>query len=379
MKLSRLFLFWSLWYLAFSSRSIISPLLPLIEETLAISHASAGGLYMFMAAGATLAVGLAGFMALKIGYKQLIVIGFLLLAGSTAGLTFANTYQTFAVLLFLLGFFGGVYLPCAIPVITTSFERKHWGKALAFHETAAGFSLLSVPYIIAFLLGLVHWRNIFWLMGVAILLVTMLFWTSAPAPKAREKQKTHRGIIFKRSEFWIIAILWVSCGIASIGVYNIIPLFLVSEKAMALEHANRIFSLSRIGGFAGQICIGFFLDRYSTKKILFFLAAASGIFTIGLALVQSHWLLVVMLFLQATFCVVFFPVGIMSISKLTTVDERGVFTGTIMAASGMMSIGVAPLVLGIIADAFNFSLGLFLVGLETLCASLMIRWLKGLD
>lgn len=68
-----------------------------------------------------------------------------------------------------------------------------------------------------------------------------------------------------------------------------------------------------------------------------------------------------------------------SISKLTTVDERGVFTGTIMAASGMMCIGVAPLVLGIIADTFNFSPGLFLVGLMTLCASLLIRWLKGLD
>lgn len=379
MKLSRLFLFWSLWYLAFSSRSIISPLLPLIEEALAISHASAGGLYMFMAAGATLAVGLAGFMALKVGYKQLIIMSFFLLAASTAGLTLARDYQAFAVLLFLMGFAGGVYLPCAVPVITTSFERRDWGKALAFHETAAGFSLLSIPYIIAFLLGLIHWRHIFWMAGVVILLAILLFWGRAPAPKAVEKKKDHASHVFKRPEFWIIATLWVSCGIASVGVYNIIPLYLVSEKAMILEQANRIFSLSRVGGFIGQICIGFFLDRYPTKRILFILVTASGIFTIGLALVQSHWLLVVMLFLQASFCVVFFPVGIMAISKLTTVEERGVFTGAIMSISGMMSIGVAPLVLGAIADARSFTLGLFLVGLMTLCVSPLIRWLKGME
>jgi NNP family nitrate/nitrite transporter-like MFS transporter len=379
MKLSRLFLFWSLWYLAFSSRSIISPLLPLIEESLSISHASAGGLYMFMATGSTLAVGLAGFMALRIGYKKLIIIGFLFLSGSTAGLTFADSYQAFAILLFMLGFFNGVYLPCAIPVITTSFERKHWGKALAFHETAAGFSLLSIPYAIAFLLDLVHWRNIFWLVGAVILPVIILFWLSAPTPKADKKQKPHRSNIFKRSEFWIIAILWVACGISSVGVYNIIPLYLVSEKAMALEQANRIFSLSRIGGFVGQICIGFFLDRYSTKKILFFLVSASGIFTIGLALVQSSWLLIVMLFLQASFCVVFFPVGMVAISKLTTVEDRSIFTGTIMSASGMMSIGAAPLVLGAVADTYSFSLGLMILGLLTLCAGPSIRWLKGLD
>ena len=46
MRIFRLCLFWSLWYFAFSPRTIISPLLPLIQETLALTQASAGALYL---------------------------------------------------------------------------------------------------------------------------------------------------------------------------------------------------------------------------------------------------------------------------------------------------------------------------------------------
>jgi NNP family nitrate/nitrite transporter-like MFS transporter len=379
MKLSRLFLFWSLWYLAFSSRTIISPLLPLIEKELAISHASAGGLYMFMAMGTTLAVGMAGVIALKVGYKRLIILGFVLLGLVTGSLVFARSYQMFAALFFGVGIFSGVYVPCAMPIITTVFERRHWGRVLAFHETAAGFSLLSMPVIIAFLLEVVPWRWSFGLIAAAMGLAILAFWTSAPDPPPTAAEKITSQFLLKRLDFYLIGIVWVICGVASVGIYNIIPLYLVYEKAMALEQANRLFSLSRIGGFVGQICIGFFLDRYSTKKILLFLVTASGVFTVGLALAQTHGMLAVMLLLQASFCVVFFPVGMMAISKVTTVRERGVFTGAVMAVSGMVSIGVAPLVLGAIADVAGFGRGLLLVGIITLCACPLMVWLKGVE
>ena len=111
------------------------------------------------------------------------------------------------------------------------------------------------------------------------------------------------------------------------GVYNIVPLFLVDEKAMGIDFANQIFGLSRIGGFVGQAGIGWFLDRYSTKKIMFVLVLASGLSTLGVALIQVHWLFVSMLLLQGTFSVVFFPVGIMAISKLADLNERSIYTG----------------------------------------------------
>lgn len=376
MKLFHLLFYWTLWYLAFSSRTILSPLLPLIEDALELRHATAGSLFLFLAVGRTLAVAAAGMVVLRIGYKYLIFASFCLMTVSMAGLTYAQGYAVLAVLLFFLGASSGFYLPCAVPMITATFERKDWGKALSFHETAAGFSFLSIPFVIAFLLDRIAWRSIFILYAAIILTTALLFLALTPNPTPRKKKQLSRKAIFRRSEFWIILTLWVACGISGMGVYNIIPLYLVNEKAMALEQANRLFSLSRIGGFVGQISIAFFLDRCSTKKIIYFLMGAGGLCTIGLALVQSHWLLTTMLFLQATFCVVFFPVGLVAISKLTAPEERSLFTGTIMAISGVLSIGMTPFVLGAIADAFSFQAGLFLVGVVTLCACLPLGWLR---
>jgi MFS family permease len=147
---------------------------------------------------------------------------------------------------------------------------------------------------------------------------------------------------------------------------------------MLLEQANRVFSISRIGGFVGQVAIVFFLDRFSTRKLLYFLTAAGGFFTVTVAITQTHWLLVVLLLLQGTFCVVFFPVGIVAIAKVTQPEERGVFTGTIMAVSGLLGIGVTPFLLGAIADLWSFQVGFIILGVFTLAICPLARLLRGL-
>jgi len=45
MKLLPLFIFWCLWFLNFSTRTIFSPILPLIEDNLSLSHGAAGVIY----------------------------------------------------------------------------------------------------------------------------------------------------------------------------------------------------------------------------------------------------------------------------------------------------------------------------------------------
>jgi MFS transporter, NNP family, nitrate/nitrite transporter len=378
MKLFRLLLFWALWYLAFSTRTVISPLLPLIQNNLSLSQATAGGLYLFMAGGSTLAVSLAGHIALRIGYKRLILISFCLLTAMLAGFSRAEGYWSISAILFFIGIASGLYLPCAIPMLTATFERNDWGKAISFHETAAGFSLLSVPFIIALLLGLVEWRTIFVLMAAATVLITAIFWRMTPNPLPERSRSMPVTNLLRRVDFWVILILWVFCGMLSMGIYNIIPLFLVNEKGMLLEQANRVFSISRIGGFVGQVAIVFFLDRFSTRKLLYFLTAAGGFFTVTVAITQTHWLLVVLLLLQGTFCVVFFPVGIVAIAKVTQPEERGVFTGTIMAVSGLLGIGVTPFLLGAIADLWSFQVGFIILGVFTLAICPLARLLRGL-
>lgn len=376
MKLFLLILFWGHWYLVFSARSIISPIMPLIEDEFCISHAMAGGLFSSFWVGNTIAIFYSGFLSLKIGYKKTIVIAFIIMFITFFLLRFSGTYQLFAGILFILGLGAGLYLPCAIPLITTLFERKDWGKAISFHETAAGLSLLTIPFIIVFALNFKNWKSIFLVVSAACLLVTVIFQLFSPDPRPEKKEKANMIEILKRKEFWIITVVWIGCAIGSMGIYNIIPLYLVKERAIQIESANTIFGISRIGGFIAMASIGFLIDRFRLRKILTFIILSTGFTTIGIALVHSYLLISIMLFLQATFSVVFFPAGLVAISKLTTLSERSVFTGVLMSLSSIVGPGLSPLILGAVADVWNFQIGILISGIIITMSYFPLRSLK---
>ena len=75
-KIFILILFWGLWFLNFSSRTILSPLLPVIEDEFTISHALAGGLFFFLSIGYATAVLLSGLLCVRIGHKRTIGLSF---------------------------------------------------------------------------------------------------------------------------------------------------------------------------------------------------------------------------------------------------------------------------------------------------------------
>ena len=147
---------------------------------------------------------------------------------------------------------------------------------------------------------------------------------------------------------------------------------------MNMEVANTVFGFSRVGGIAATILIGFVLDRYDIKRILLIVLLASGFSTIGLALARKFWILVGMLFIQPTIGMLFFPTGLMAISRITSLEERGMFTGTAFSLAAMGGMGLAPVCLGAVADAWNFQVGILLMGAATMASCVFVRGLKGL-
>lgn len=376
MKLFFLLLFWSLWYLNFSAKAIISPIMPLIEDEFHISHAMAGGLFFSFWIGNTISIFYAGFLSLKIGYKRSIFLSFLFMAAIFVVLRFVPTYFLFAVTLFVLGLGAGIYLPCGIPLLTAVFRKDNWGRAISFHETAAGFSFLTVPIIIVWAISFADWKSIFLIMSGACIFVSIVLQIFSPDPRPEKSEKVSLSVILHRKDFWIMTVLWCSCAAASLGIFNIIPLYLVKERSIQIEAANTIFSISRIGGLIAMISIGFIIDRFNLKKLIFGLLLATGLTTVGIAVIENYWILSIMLFLQATFSVVFFPAGLVAIAKMTTLGERSVFTGILMSISGIIGPGLSPIILGAIADVWNFQVGILGFGIIMILICLLTRELK---
>ncbi len=373
MKLFLLVIFWGLWFLNFCSRTALSPLLPIVENELAITHALAGGLFFYLAMGFTLSVFASGRISEYIGYKRAILLSYLTLALALFCFRYADTYQKFAAISFLVGIGSGLYFPNAVPIITSIFSRENWGKAISFHETAPPTSFLATPILVALTLQFFHWKSYFLLVGGACLFFSMLFWIFAPNPVPKQKKPMTYRTILRRKDFWLMVIPWTVSGIATTGIYNIIPLFLVTEKEMELALANTVFGLTRIGGLLAVILSGLVLDRYGARRIIFVILFTSGLSTIGLALAQWYWLLVGMLIVQATVSIAFFPAAVMMISKITSLEERTTFMGLIMSIGNTFGVGISPVILGAVADRWNFSVGIFAVGVLALASCFVIR------
>ena len=376
MKLSLLILFWGLWFVNFSTRTIISPLLPIIEDELAISHALAGSIFSFLSLGYTITLLLSGLLSPRIGYKRSIIVGLAICMAALFYLKYATTYSSIATVTLFIGLGAGIYLPSAIPLLTASFGRDSWGKAIAFHDTAPSLSLLSIPILTAFALRAFHWRELFVILSAACLIALIAFWAFSPDPHPREKKTAPLSGILARRDFWIMALLWIFGASNGLGLYNVIPLFIVKEKGMELEMANTIFGLSRVGGLLVVVTAGFLVDRYGVKKILFLVFLTTGLSTMGLAVAQGVPLLVTMLVLQATLSTLFFPAALVAISKLTSFNERSIFTGTTVAIGVLFGAGLTPLVLGAAADLWNFQFGILLLGVITTLSCAVLRNLQ---
>ena len=379
MKIRLLLIFWGLWFLNASSRVVLSPLLPIIEDELAITHALAGSLFFYMSVGLTVSVFMAGWISKHIGYKRSIIYSFTALVFVFICFRYAQTYYAFAVFSFSLGLTLGIYLPCAVPLITSMINRGNWGKAIAFHDTAPSFSFLAIPILVAFVLRFLHWKAFFVMLSGACALVIIFFWVFAPDPRPQEEKRSRYAAVLGRPDFWIIAILWITATIATAGIYSIIPLFLVTEQGMQLEVANTIFGISRIGGVFATILVGFLIDRFAVKKILFTILLITGLATVGMALAQVVWLLVGMLVIQATASVAFFPAAVTTISMITPLDERSTFVGLTLAVSGIIGMGLVPVGLGAVADIWNFQIGILVTGVVIVLSCMLIRGLQGLE
>jgi NNP family nitrate/nitrite transporter-like MFS transporter len=376
MKIILLLIFWCLWFLNFSTRSVFSPLLPIIEDELVISHALAGSLFFYISIGFTITVFMTGQISKAIGYKRSIMASLSVLVLVLISLRFADAYLHYAIIAFFIGIGSGIYLPCAIPLITSIFSRDNWGKVIGFHETAASTSFLAIPILVAFILRFYHWKSVFLMMSGAFFVTFILFWTLIPDTRPQAEKKAGYLSILYRKDFWIITLIWTMASMSTAGIYSITPLYLVKEKGMTLEFANTVFGISRIGGLAATILTGFMIDRFDTKKILILIILVTGLSTIGISLAPVFGLLVSMLVVQATISVTFFPTAIMTISKLTPLEERGTFMGMTLAIASTCGAGMSPVALGFVADRWSFGIGILVMGILTAFSSVFIRKLS---
>jgi NNP family nitrate/nitrite transporter-like MFS transporter len=360
----------TIFFLNFMARVIMAPLLPVIREDLALDHSGAGRFFLLLSCGYFLALLGSGYLAGRLPHRRVIVLSCFGVGLALLGIALAPNIAGIYTGLFCLGLAAGIYLPSGIASITDRVAERHWGKALAIHELAPNSAFLLAPLLVEAVLGFFSWRTGLMLMGLIGLGMAALFkWRGQGADFCGEIPDRRAMLaIASQPDVWLMTFLF-GIGISgTLGIYSMLPLYLVSDHGMAREWANSLLALSRVGALAAAWCGGWASDRFGPITTIRTVLLLSGLLILGLGGLRGPGL-VAAVFCQPILAVCFFPAGFSLLSAISTRRSQNITIAVTIPVAFLIGGGGVPLFLGWMGDAGAFGRAFMLIGAATTLAS----------
>jgi len=286
------------------------------------------------------------------------------------------SYHLLQLSFFILGLSAGPYLPSAIATITQRFPPQQLGKALGIHEIAPNLAFLTAPLLAAWLLPSLEWHKITLLLALTTVIAALFYaLTGRDCPsKGVAPNFTNCAALLSQPAFWLMVILFAMGISATLGVYSVLPMFLVSEHGMDKQAANTLVGFSRTTTLLTAFLGGWLADRFGFKKTMGVVLLISGILTIFIG-VGSMKLLPVWVWLQPFVAVCFFAPAFALLSRTGPGDSLGIVISLTMPSAFVLGGGLVPAVIARLADSGFFSLGITITGLFIASGSLLVALL----
>jgi len=362
-QLGPVFFLTSLFLINFTSRVILSPLLPTMERELAMSHSQAGFLFFLSSLGYLFGLMSSGLLASRSTHRLTIVVSIGGIGVAMLAIAAAQRLWLIRCGLFGVGFAAGFYLPSAIATITSLVKRQHWGKAIAVHELAPNLAFFISPFIAELFLKRSGWRAALATLGVLALIAGVSFGRFGRGGAFPGESPASRafGALARTPALWLMVVLF-GLGVSStIGVYAMLPLYLVAERQLEPSWANTIVALSRSHGPILGLLGGWASDKLGAKQTIVISLIFTGTVTLLLGVASNTWLSPVVFF-QPLLAVWFFPAAFAAIAMITTPGARNLAVSFSVPVGFAIGAGLIPTFIGAMGDAGSFASGFTLTG-----------------
>jgi len=377
LQVGPVFILVAIFLLNFISRIILSPLLPTVEKELAISHKQAGMLFFLISAGYLTGLLTSGFVSSRSTHRRTILLSGAGVGIALLGVSVAEQIWLMQIGLVALGLASGFYMPSAIATITSLTERRHWGKAIAIHELAPNLAFFLSPFVAELFLRWFNWRAALGALGALSLIGCAVysiigrggeFAGESPASGAL-------GVLIRSPMFWLMIILFGLGVSATVGVYAMLPLYLVAERHLDATWANTIVAFSRAHGPFLGLLGGWAADKLGAKQTIVISMAFTGIMTLLIGVVSPGWLAAVV-FLQPLLAVWFFPAAFAAIAMSAPESARNLAVSFTVPLGFVIGGGAIPTFIGAMGDAGSFANGLIVTGVLIGLGALLSLLLK---
>jgi len=376
-RLPPLLLLASIFFVNFMSRIVLAPLMPRVKADLALSNAEAGSLFLLISLGYFTTLLASGFVSSRLTHRRTIIFSSIASGLAMLFTSFSTGLWSMRLGLIALGMAAGPYIPSGLATLTTLTKPRQWGKAIAIHEMAPNLGFVLAPIVAEVFLRWFSWRMVFLALGIGALSLASIFIRFGKGGDFCGESAGFKSIrhILSNPALWIMVLLF-SLGISStLGIYTMLPLYLVTDHGMNLNWANTLIAVSRIAALGAALVGGWATDNFGPKRILRLVLGMTGAMTIFIGLAPSSWVAVAV-FLQPVMAVCFFPAGLAALSMASSAKERSIKISLTVPIAFLLGGGAAPTLIGYIGDVQSFGWGIALVGGLIMAGSVFSGFLK---
>ena len=362
-KLGALLILTSIFFFNFVSRITPAPLIPRMGKDLNLTHADAGTLFFMISLGYFITLIGSGFVSSRFNHKRTIIISDTTLGFALIGTSFCTGPWTLRLGLFVVGMASGLYLPSAIATLTALIPSRHWGKALAIHDIAPNLSFVAAPLICEAVLVWFSWRMVFLLIGFGALIMSPVFANYGGGGEFKGEAPNFASFqqLYGNLSVWVMVFLFSLGVISTMGIYTMLPLYLVAEHGMDINLANTLVALSRIPSIIIVFFGGWATDRIGPRRTLKIVLLITGLMTLFLGIL-SRSLISYIVFLQPLVAVCFFPAGFAAMSLIVPAQLRNIAVSLIIPLAIVIGGGLAPVFIGFIGDMGSFGVAIMICG-----------------
>ena len=347
---------WFAWFWNFSYRMMVPALLPAIQASLLLSNWQAGNVIGALNLGYAVSAYPSGLYSTRFGPKRIICFGIALTAVCMLLLTISQSYLTMLAVIFVAGLGLGTYLPQGLALLSQEYEKRKRGTIMGVHETAAPIGQAVGPLFVSMMLLPFGWTGCIqaWFALAAIPVISFLF----VVPKYRANLSSGENMHEAREwplRLYATVVLLNSCiWSANLGLLSMIPIYMVQVFLVDAVFAAFLVGATRFSGAFGQLMGGFLSDTVGRFKVLVAVVAVTAVSTVGVAFAPYGPVMIASMVIQAMATAAFFPVIFATVSDHTSSRTRAKVLGIINAAAGFIGGSLSPIIIGYLADEFNF-------------------------
>lgn len=220
---------------------------------------------------------LGGRFADIVGRKKILIFSILLFGIMSLLTAYAANFSLLLLIRFCTGLGMGGALPMMITLASEAVPDQHKGKAVSIMYSGIPFGGLLTSVVAMSLAGDAEWRHIFYIGGIAPILLIPLIMRFLPESNDYLQRKVQAQettpffeVLFAKERRMSTIQLWVSFFCTLVVLYfllNWLPLLMGAQGLSKLQ-ANYVQMGYNVGGILGSILMGVLLDKLRMSFVI---------------------------------------------------------------------------------------------------------------